>query len=103
MSGLLEAILHAFGIPRRWCRLALWMRVPITDKVKPFLKELLNFDVLLSQIRSEPSPPALVGSVRTSDSNHSDFTALELSEHLPADLGLDPALLAVCREVLDNS
>ena len=76
------------------------MRVPIADEVKPFLKKPLNFYILFSQIRPEPSPPALVGSVRTSGTNHPDFTALESGEQLSANLGFDPAFLTVSRKVL---
>jgi hypothetical protein len=61
------------------------MRMPVADKMQPFLEVLLDFGVLPFLIRDKPEPAALVRTGLAGGETDADASRLELRKQLSAD------------------
>jgi hypothetical protein len=103
MPGLLETVPHTVQIRAGWGWGRFGMRMPVADKMQPFLEVLLDFGVLPFLIRDKPEPAALVRTGRAGGETDADASRLELRKQLSADFAGRGLGLAVRVKVFKHS
>ena len=69
--------------------------MPVANEMKPLIKQLFDFDILITLVGLEPSPTALVGSIGAGGFDHLHLVFYQFRKQLAAHFSFDLAFLAV--------